>query len=354
MRKRKYLLPIFLLLQIMLLQIIGLFPEWVERFYSNGVYPVLGKCFRFGLGWIGFSIGDMLYFVAGFLILRWIWKKRKSWKLLWKDNILDILSVVSIAYFLFHVLWAFNYYRVPLFEKMQLNREYTDEQLIRFTEKMIANSNAVHRQITQNDSLKVVVPYSVNEIFEKTQTGYSNLSQSFPFFDFENLSTKKSLISIPLSYMGFGGYLNPFTNEAQVNRMLPMYHIAMTTSHEMAHQIGYASESEANFIGFLAVIKSDDLYLQYSGYVYATRYCLSIWAEKDFEYFELLKSELNYGILENYRESEAFSIEYESVIEDFFKLFYNNFLKINQQQDGLAGYSKFINLLISFYETNDF
>jgi hypothetical protein len=49
--------------------------------------------------------------------------------------------------------------------------------------------------------------------------------------------------------MGFGGYLN----------RLPMKHrliiwsngsFPMTTNHEMAHQMGYASESECNFIGF--------------------------------------------------------------------------------------------------------
>jgi hypothetical protein len=29
----------------------------------------------------------------------------------------------------------------------------------------------------------------------------------------------------------------------------------MTTNHEMAHQMGFASETECNFIGFLASIK---------------------------------------------------------------------------------------------------
>jgi hypothetical protein len=30
----------------------------------------------------------------------------------------------------------------------------------------------------------------------------------------------------------------------------------MTTNHEMAHQMGFASETECNFIGFLASIKT--------------------------------------------------------------------------------------------------
>jgi hypothetical protein len=109
-------------------------------------------------------------------------------------------------------------------------------------------------QITKNDSVKVVVPYSTQEIFELSVKSYTSVEKEFPFLKYEKPSIKPSLISVPLSYMGFGGYLNPFTNEAQVNDCLPKYNFPTTTLHEMAHQIGYASESEANFIGFLASI----------------------------------------------------------------------------------------------------
>jgi hypothetical protein len=36
------------------------------------------------------------------------------------------------------------------------------------------------------------------------------------------------------NYMGFSGYLNPFTNEAQVNYLGPMYTFPATTCREMA------------------------------------------------------------------------------------------------------------------------
>ena len=51
--------------------------------------------------------------------------------------------------------------------------------------------------------------------------------------------------------MGFSGYLNPFTNEAQVDILIPKYQLPTTASHEVAHQLGYAAENEANFIGIL-------------------------------------------------------------------------------------------------------
>jgi hypothetical protein len=153
--------------------------------------------------------------------------------------------------------------------------------------------------------------------------------------------------------MGFGGYLNPFTNEAQVNYLLPRYSSPMTTSHEMAHQIGFASESECNFIGFLATIKNDNLYIKYSGYSFALRYCLYNWQRRDDVIFKRLLKTIHPGILKNYKETDDFWNQYESLIDKGFHVFYDNFLKINQQKDGIDSYSKFVDLMVNYYKTEE-
>jgi hypothetical protein len=348
--KRSYILPIFLLIQIIILKIIRFFPETIERFYSNGFYIYLSKFSRIILGKIPFSIGDCLYFILILLLVKWFWTKRKSWKLDWKNNLLTILSVLSVFYFFFHVLWALNYYREPLFEKMAIERDYTDADLLTFTKKLIAKTNAIQSQITKNDSLKVVFPYSQNQVFEINQNGYQNLSREYDFFTYSHLSIKKSLFSLPLTYMGFGGYLNPFTNEAQVNYLGPMYSFPMTTNHEMAHQMGYASESECNFIGFMSSIKNDNLYFKYSGYCMALRYCLGNWQVRNDKILKQLLKTVHPGILKNYKESEDFWEQYQTPIETGFHAFYDRFLKINQQKDGMDSYSKFVNLMVNYYK----
>jgi hypothetical protein len=348
--KRSYILPLFLLIQIIILKIIRFFPECVERFYSNGLYVYLSKFSRIVLGKIPFSIGDCIYFILILLVLKWFWKNRKSWKEEWKNNLLTILSVLSVFYFFFHILWALNYYREPLFEKISIERDYTDADLLTFTKKLIAKTNAIQSQITKNDSLKVVFPYSQDQVFKMNQNGYKNLSREYDFFTYSHLSIKKSLFSLPLTYMGFGGYLNPFTNEAQVNYLGPMYSFPMTTNHEMAHQMGYASESECNFIGFLSSIKNDNLYFQYSGYTMALRYCLGNWQVRNEETLKQLLKTVHPGILKNYRESEDFWEQYQTPIEIGFHAFYDRFLKINQQKDGMDSYSKFVNLMVNYYK----
>lgn len=330
------------------------FPEIVERFYSNGLFIFISKSERFLFGTIPFSVGDVLYAILIIYLLVTIWKSRKTWRNQWKDNLLNVISGFSIFYFLFHLLWATNYYRIPLFEKMNIQREYTYADLYAFTEKLIIKTNEVQFTITQNKNQKVINPYSQDSIFKMTQNGYDNLAKEHSFFKYEIPSQKKSLFSLPLTYMGFGGYLNPFTNESQVNYKLPMYGFPNVICHEMAHQIGYASESECNFIGFLACIKNKDLYFQYAAYSSALRYCLANVAMKDEAKFEAYKPTLNPGVIKNFRESELFWNQYDTFIDKGFHVFYDQYLKANQQQDGLESYSKFVDLLINYYKGKEF
>ena len=348
--KPKYILPAFLLVQILALQIIPYFPEFVERFYSNGLYVFTSKISRLAFGIMPFSVGDVIYGFLIFYILKSVWKTRKTWKIEWKNNFLKVLSFLSVAYFLFHLLWAMNYYRQPLFEKMAIERDYSDADLLSFTKKLIAKTNEIQTQITKNDSLKVVFPYSQKQVFKMNLNGYKTLSDQYNFFEYTNPSIKKSLFSLPLTYMGFGGYLNPFTNEAQVNYLGPMYSFPMTTNHEMAHQMGFASESECNFIGFLASVKNENLYFQYSGYSFALRYCLGNWQIRDEKILNQLLKTVHPGIIKNYQESEDFWKQYDTFIDKGFHSFYDNFLKMNQQKDGMESYSKFVNLMVNYYK----
>ena len=350
--KRKYIFPLFLLFQILVLKTIAFFPEVVERFYSNGLYIFISKISRTLFGKIPFSVGDIIYgFLIVYVFIR-LWKTKKSWRMNWKENLLIVTSCFSVVYFLFHILWGLNYYRVPLFEKMNIQREYSNEDLYRFTQKLIVKTNEIQFQITKNRALKVTIPYSQDSIFKMTQNGYVNLGKQYLFFEYEIPSRKKSLFSLPLTYMGFGGYINPFTNEAQVNYKTPIIGLPMTINHEMAHQLGFASESECNFIGFLACIKNDDLYFKYSAYSNALRYCLHNIGLKNEEKLNYFKSKINPGIIENYKENDAFWKNYDTIIDKGFHAFYDYFLKLNQQKDGLESYSKYVDLLVNYYKIN--
>ncbi len=346
--KSKYLLAWFLLIQIVFLKIIAYFPKWVEHYYSNGIYIYISKSLRWLLGCLPISIGDIIYGLAIGYGLTVLWKNRKGFCSSWKERFWKQINVVSVVYCLFHLLWAMNYYREPLFDKMKLTREYTKQDLVDFTKILIVKTNALQLQITKDSTAKVVNPYTQEQLFAMTQLGYDQLAKEYPYFRYNLPSIKKSLFSAPLSYMGFSGYLNPFTNEAQVNYQVPQYGFPVIITHEMAHQMGYASESECNFIGFMAALKNKDAYFQYAAYTMAVKYCMGALGAMDKDLFLNYKKQLHSGILKNFEEDHLFWKAHETFIEDGFHTFYDQFLKMNQQEDGMESYSKFVDLMINY------
>ncbi|TBV26110.1 DUF3810 domain-containing protein [Meridianimaribacter sp. CL38] len=350
----KSILAFSIVLQIIFLKIIARFPDVVEQLYSNGLYVYISKLMRYVFGWVPFSVGDILYTLATVYILRWLFVNRKRVIKDTKAWILDVLSAVSIGYFAFHLLWAFNYYRLPLHKALNIEKDYTTEALVATTERLISTVNTVHIAITNNDTVKVDMPYSKTELLQKVPKGYDKLSKKFPHLAYQPKSVKRSIYSLPLTYMGFSGYLNPFTNEAQIDGLIPTFKYPTTASHEVAHQLGYAAENEANFIGSMAAMHHDDIYFKYSGYAFALRHCLHEIYRRDPKQYETLVTKVNKGILKNYQEVRDFWDSYQNPTEPLFKSTYDTFLKANNQIDGMESYSYVVALLVNYFENNTF
>ncbi|WP_407556295.1 DUF3810 domain-containing protein [Winogradskyella sp. 4-2091] len=351
MRKnKKLILVIFFGIQLLILSQLKYYPEFVEQFYSNGIYQFLSKLSRYVFGWLPFSIGDIFYTLAGIYLIRWLIVNRKRIVKDTKNWLLDIGATLSLAYFAFHILWAFNYYRQPLYKSLNLEAEYTTEQLISFTERLIEKSNLLQLQLAKNDTIKVELPFTKTEIMAKVKDGYQTLSEEYLHLEYHPKSIKKSIYSLALTYMGFSGYINPFTNEAQVNGLIPTYKFPTTSCHEAAHQLGYAAENEANFIGSLAAIHNKDTYFKYSGYTFALRYCLAEVYKREPERYETILQTINKGILKNYQENQDFWNAYKNPIEPFFEKTFDNFLKANNQSAGMKSYSYVVALLVNYYE----
>lgn len=341
---------IFLPIQWIIIQILSNNPSFVETYYSSILYPYISSVLRVLLGWIPFSVGDLFYFVLAFIIIKSVVTSIKKRKFFLKRKI----ALISMIYFAFHFLWGLNYLREPIHKTFKIKAlDYTTEELEQFTNKLILNINKVHLKIVNNDTLKVIVPYSKTEIYNKVENGFHNLSKSHSLVQYQFQSTKNSLISYPLSYMGFSGYLNPFTGEAQVNSLNPLVTYPATSSHEVAHQLGFAAENEANFIGFLTSTNNDDLYFQYSGYYMALRYALNdLYRHDPNKYKSALKS-LHKGVLKNMKESQEHWSNFRNPFEPIFKIIFNQFLKANKQTEGIKSYNLMIGLLINYDEQNN-
>lgn len=346
----KNAIAISLVPQVIFVKWLATKPEWIEYYYSNGIYTFISKIFRTIFGWLPFSVGDILYALLIILALRYIILNRKNIRHNLLGFLRDIVMVLSIAYFTFHLLWGMNYYRQSVGAALNLDAPYSQIELAKFTNELIKKTNEIQFKITTNTSQVVEIPYSKEQIFLLTKGGYQNLVKKYPNWSYEKPSLKKSLFSTGLSYMGYSGYLNPFTNEAQVNGKMPKFRYPFVSSHEVGHQIGYSAENETNFIGYLAAANHEDIYFRYSAYSYMLGYCLREIQQNDEAVFNELYAKLNPGILKNYQEVADFWAAHENPLEPVFKSVFNSFLKANNQADGIQSYSKVVALLVNYHK----
>lgn len=128
------------------------------------------------------------------------------------------------------------------------------------------------------------------------------------------------------------GYYFPFSMEANYNKVAYVTNLPVTMCHELAHLKGYIQEDEANFIGFLAGISSDDLLFQYSGYLSVLNYVNNDFYEAVGEDYEKYMAEVQID---------------RQVYED--AVFVETSLKLNGVDDGMVAYSRVVGLLLQWY-----
>lgn len=342
-------LTFFLIVQLVLLKILAYFPEFIAKYYSNGIYPYISKFERFLFAKISFSFGDILYGFSLLFLSYSLYKSYKKKTLFKRNTIYRIGAYLSVLLFIFQLFWALNYLRTPLYKTLRLEqKEISKTELINFSKSLIKRINTLQKTITANDTIPVKMPYDFATVFNKSTNGYQAIKPLFSGIDTTNISIKKSMFSLPQIYLGFTGYLNPFTAEAQVNYLIPKLNLPATTCHEMAHQMGYASETEANFIGYMASIHNSDLYFQYSGYFMALRYALN---EIYYNYpddFDAIYKSINKGIIKNQEEIMAHYKKYQSSFAKPSKALYDFYLKANNQKKGITSYRYMIYLLVKY------
>ena len=337
--------------QIVTVKILSKNPQIVESYYSVKFYPNISKFLRSIFENFTFSIGDILYTVTLTIIVFRTFKnidfRKMNIKI--KKVIIDGLGIFSVLYFTFHLFWGLNYYRTPLTQKLNLKINYSTEDLIKTTKEIILLTNKVHFDIT-NDTKKVVsLKLNFKDLKKEINIGYKNISKKYPFLKYYPSNQKKSLFSTPLSYMGFSGYFNPFTNETQLNWHTPKNSQPITQAHEQAHQLGFAAENEANFIAFLATNENNNIFIKYSALTFALKHCLNDLFIKDLDSFNYLKSSVNYGVLKDFENRQKKWNYFKNPLEPLFKKIYNKFLNFNNQKLGIKSYSYVVAHIVNYY-----
>lgn len=325
----------------------------VELWYSEGVYPWIGQILRLLFGWIPLSLGDVLYGLVVVWVVYRLWNIKRTftkWRALkvplWKLITGKVWRALAILYIVFNLMWGLNYNRAGLNDQLALSKEpYSKEELMQLNTLLLQKVNAFKNAL----DTPYVYPKK-SELFERAANVYAEAAQVYPYLEYRRNSLKPSMWGWLGNYSGFTGYYNPLTGEAQTNMEVPAFLRPFITCHEIAHQIGYAKEDEANFAAYLAISNSSDTLFRYSGYLdvflYANRNLFYV----DSSAAKSFRAQLNTSVKKDMEEWKKFSSQYKNPVAPVITWLYGKYLERNAQPSGMRSYDQVTAYLINYYK----
>ena len=359
-----YLLILLFPMSLLITFIATNHPSLVESFYSRGFYIIINKLLYIPSHLISFSLGEiLLYFTFSFFIyfaISFIYKNLYK-KLFKKANffkikttllrgLLKIILFLSILYFIFIMNWGLNYHRLPFSNIANLEiKSSSIEVLQSLCKDLIWRSNALRKHMREDPNGVTYIPNGFKNVAQRSQLAYHHISKKYPVLDLKTSNPKGVIFSKGMSYAGIAGIYCPFTGEANVNTMIPHAMLPNTTTHEMAHQRGFAREDEANYIAYLACTSHPDYDFQYSGVLLALIHSMNELYKYDIESYNQLAQEYSDGVQRDLTAINTFWDFYRGPIERTSIKMNNAYLKSNFQEDGIKSYGRMVDLLIAEY-----
>ncbi|MDY3548069.1 DUF3810 domain-containing protein [Riemerella anatipestifer] len=289
-----------------------------------------------------FSIGDILYIVL-FVVLIYnlilVIKKKKQ-------SLLKLFVGVNIFYFIYQCFWGMTYFQPPIINLLPKEEPSINEAKT-LTIKYLNLCKESRTQVSE-DSNGVFKIKNLNIVASEILNQQRQLPLGLNSKKITHISNfKPSVFSFIMNDTGILGYYNPFSAEAQYNPNLPDTYLPFTLAHESAHQLGYAREQEANFIGFLIGINSDNIDLKYSTQYFTLKSLLNSLVNTEPQFVEKILNEYSDGMKRDRAYEKYFIKKHTGLVSHFFGLTNHLFLKSNQQE-GRITYSYFIELLIKY------
>lgn len=336
---------------VVLIKLFSYSPSLVEHIYSNQLYFLISFTLRLLLGWLPLSFGDVCYIIVVFYCLFSainfifkLFKKAYSLKLI-KQQLSTLIKVLLWLYILFSLFWGLNYERIGIASQLNLkNNAYSDAELKDMLCVVIDQLNEARIELGDSN---YIYP-SVNTIYQTAINSYANTTTKFPFLNYDHPSVKSSSLTFLVSYLGYSGYYNPFSGEAQINTDLPRFYMPFVTCHEMAHQLGYASESEASFVGYLVAKQSKSPLFRYSALFELFITANSELMSKDFISALLNIKSLNVLVRKDLKTYRNYTIQSENNLEPIVHIAYDQYLKANQQKSGINSYNELVGWVINY------
>jgi len=325
---------------------------WVQDVYSERFFKSFTYGIRGAIGSIPFAIGEWLYIILLIILIYKILIFLINIKNQIKDAsiigkiVYKISHAFAVLYVIFQMIWGLNYQKMSPAKdfglKVPLN--YTESQVDSLSLTLISQLNAVRTQISDTQ----IKNLTLDSLIELSKDAYFMGAKTYPFLSYLHPNIKKAIFPGLGDKIGYLAFYQPITAEAIIRPDLPILTQAFTICHEMAHQLGYASEAEANFVSYRIALLNDNKFIKYSMYLqmftYAQEAQLMLIAKSgNFKRWELVvkrnKALLSPKVIADRQIIKAFFKARQNKRLPGSEKLYDQFLVWNQQSKGIESYN---------------
>jgi hypothetical protein len=258
-------------------------------------------------------------------------------------------------YVVFMLLWGLNYRKSSPAQSFHLSIDtsYTEIQLDSLSLQLIDQMNLTRQKLPDS----VIASLNYKQVFDHTLREYKGIQNSYPFLQLEKPVLKKAHFPTWGDYIGYLAFYQPLTGEAIIRADVPLLTLPFTSCHELAHQMGYASEAEANFIAFVVASKTSDPVFKYSMllqmFTYSQSEHLSLIAKTgNFEKWKTIvnrnKSLLDAKVIEDRKKIKDFFIQRQQLLIPASTSLYDQFLQWNKQAKGIKSYDEVLLWVLAY------
>ena len=326
--KLRLFIALALIPQILIVNYLKSNPSIVDDYFFGFIYNEVFKINSFIFSKTSIPVGELLYLIILISFIYLVFKLF-SFKL---KHFINLIAFISIVHFFFYSFWGLNYFRTPVSERLKINSDYEYIELDKTIEKIII-------QIDKEISL-------INK--------ENNISNVLELIDKTNSNIKKSILPDIFLYQRVSGHFIPFTSEGVFIDKIPLIDIPVVIFHEQAHQMGYADEGEASFIGFKKAIMHNDPYIRYSGYFNALMNLLNEVIKNHPEKLENYMGKLDKKVISDIGSVQNFWSKYsDNIFDKITNYIYDIYLKSNNQEAGIMTYNKVSIYIIDYYQSGE-
>lgn len=311
-------------------------PATVERWYSRGIYPVLQYAMTSASSLVPFAVLDLasLVAIAGFAVLlarRW---RAQAPAAALRFGAVLLLGTASGVYILFLALWGLNYRRMPL------------EARLAYDPARVTHATAFQLGETAVGQVNSLEPIKHGSSTQAPRTLEHAFAEAQRYLDGERTALtalpKHSLLAWYFRRAAIDGMTDPIFLEIILNPDVLPIERPFVLAHEWAHLAGYADESEANFLAWLACLRGNAA-AQYSGWLAAYRLATTaLPREQRLE----LQRRLSSGAIADLRAIAARLERANPAVSKAARNLYDSYLRANRVGAGIASYDQALRLMV--------